>query len=119
MLLTHDLDETIAFYTDVLGFTIVGTFGEPPMWCSLRRDDVSLMFVWEPPHDHAPGEEHDHPDPTLTGVLYIYPDDVSALHDAVRGRADIAEPLGVRPHGMREFDVLDPSGYRLRFGEPA
>ncbi len=119
MLLAQDLQETIAFYTGALGFTVGGTFGDPPVWCSLWRDDVNLMFVWDPPHEHAPGEEHDHPDPALTGALYFYPDDVTAVHDEVSRRATICEPLGVRPHGMREFAVLDPNGYRLCFGGPA
>jgi hypothetical protein len=96
--------------------TFESTLGNPPTWCSLRRGGVNLMFVWDPPHDHAPGEEHEHQDPSLTGVLYIYPDDVGALHDEVKDRVAICEELGVRPHGMKEFAVLDPSGYRLRFG---
>src|SRR2546422_25431 len=115
MLLARNLQETIAFYTTVLGFTLEATFGDPPTWCSVSRDGVHLMFVWDPPHDHAPGDEHEHPDPSLTGALYIYADDVVSLHAAVDGRAEVCEPLGVRPHGMREFAVLDPSGYRLRF----
>lgn len=117
MLLATDMDATIRFYTDGLGFTLESTLGEPPTWCMLRRDAVGLMFVWDAPHDHPPGEEHDHPEPTLTGVLYLYPDDVTSLHDEVKGKVAIAEELGLRPHGMREFAVCDPSGYRLRFGE--
>jgi catechol 2,3-dioxygenase-like lactoylglutathione lyase family enzyme len=119
MLLASDLEETIAFYTDVLGFTLVKTLEDPPTWCSLQRDGVGLMFVWAgPPHEHEPGEEHDHPSPGITGVLYISPDDVTALHDEIDGRWQICEELGVRPHGMLEFAVLDPNGYRLRFGGP-
>jgi catechol 2,3-dioxygenase-like lactoylglutathione lyase family enzyme len=116
MLLATDLRETIDFYTNVLGFTLEATLEDPPTWCSLKRDGVHLMFVWDEPHDHAPGEEHDHPPPTITGVLYLYPDDVPALYAEVKERWPICEELGVRPHGMIEFAVLDPNGYRLRFG---
>ena len=116
MLLARDLTETIAFYTDGLGFTLESTMEDPPTWCSLRRDGVNLMFVWDAPHEHAPGEEHDHPGPSLSGVLYIYPSDVAKLHDEVKDRVKVCEPLGARPHGMLEFAVLDPNGYRLRFG---
>ena len=83
MLLARNLDETIAFYTEGLGFTLESTLEDPPSWCSLRRGEVSLMFVWDKPHDHAPGEEHDHRAPGLTGVLYIYPSDVQTLHDVI------------------------------------
>jgi len=117
ILLARDLKETMVFYTDVLGFKVLDTMGDPPQFCALERDDVQLMFTWDPPHEHAPGEDHDHPEPKMTGVLYLYPDNVTALHDSVASRTSICEPLGVRPHGMREFAVLDPNGYRLRFGE--
>ena len=109
----------MAFYTDVLGFSVRDTLGDPPEFCTLERETVQLMFTWDPPHEHAPGEEHEHPEPRLTGVLYFYPDDVTALHDVVAARTNICEPLGIRAHGMREFAVLDPNGYRLRFGEGA
>ncbi len=116
MLLAKDLQQTMTYYTEVLGFTVTGTMGEPPGFCAVERDGVQLMFVWEPPHEHAPGEEHDH-DPALTGVLYIYPDDVNALHDEIAARTELCEPLGDREHGMREFAVMDPNGYRIRFGK--
>ncbi len=119
MLLARDLQETISFYTEVLGFEVIETMGDPPGFCSLERDGVGLMYVWDAPHEHAPGEEHEHPEPQLTGVLYFYPDNVVELHDEVAKRWVICEELGVRPHGMREFAVLDPNGYRLRFGEDA
>ena len=116
MLLADDLQATIAFYTNALGFTLMGTLEDPPTWCSLRRDDVELMFVWFPPHDHGP-EEEDHPGPAMSGVLYVRCEDVAALHEQVKARAQICEPLTDQPYGMREFAVLDPSGYRVRFGE--
>ena len=119
MLLAHNLDETIAFYTEGLGFTLESTLDDPPTWCSLRRDEVNLMFVWEGEHDHAPGDEHNHPELGLPGVLYVYPSEVQDLYDEVKDRVEICEELGVRTHGMIEFAVLDPNGYRLRFGGDA
>jgi catechol 2,3-dioxygenase-like lactoylglutathione lyase family enzyme len=119
MLVAHDLGETIDFYTNGLGFELEATMDDPPTWCSLRRDGVTLMFLGTPPHEHAPGEEHDHPEPGLAGVLYIYPSDVRALYDEVKSRVKICEELGERPHGMIEFAVLDPNRYRLRFGQGA
>jgi catechol 2,3-dioxygenase-like lactoylglutathione lyase family enzyme len=119
MLLCNDMQETIDFYTKGLGFTLEATLHDPPTWCSLRRDGVTLMFEWYPPHDHAPGEEHDHPDPGMTGALYLYVSDAKELHDEVASRVEICEALNDRPYGMREFGVLDPNGYRLQFGSRA
>ena len=116
MLLADDLQATMAFYVDVLGFQVLGTMEDPPEWCALGRDDIELMFVWYPPHDHAPGEEHDHPGPSLTGVLYVDVENIDALFASVSSKTERFEPLVDQPYGMREFDVIDPNGYRLRFG---
>jgi catechol 2,3-dioxygenase-like lactoylglutathione lyase family enzyme len=51
MLAVSNLQQTIAFYCDQLGFQCTGTFGEPePVWCHLKRDGVELMFN-SPPAD--------------------------------------------------------------------
>lgn len=120
MLLAADMGETIAFYTDILGFQLKDTMDDPVSWCSLEKDGAELMFMWVgPPHEHGPDEEpHDHT-VGISGVLYFWPDDVKALHDTVVGRWPICEELSVRPHGMLEFAVLDPNRYRLRFGQSA
>ena len=43
MFLANDMQETIAFYTDVLGFTLERTMDDPVSWCSLRLGDANLM----------------------------------------------------------------------------
>jgi len=119
MLLAYDMQETMSFYTDILGFHVTNTMDDPVQWCALEKDGAEMMFMWAgPPHEHEPGEEHDH---TLgiPGVIYFRPDDVKALHESIVGRWPMCEELSVRAHGMLEFAVLDPNGYRLRFGERA
>ena len=74
------------------------------------------MFTWSPPHDHEPGEEHSH-EPAMTGSLYIYVDDVMALHADVKNRVDVMHGPSDEPHGNREFVVRDPNGYVLIFGQ--
>ena len=118
MLEVFDMDETIAFY-ERLGFTLVGSMGEPkPFWAQVRRDDVALMFSWEDAHTHDDGSVHE-PNPTMSGALYISVDDVDALFAEVRDRVKEfdAEPT-TQPHGMREFAVTDPNGYHVIFGSP-
>jgi catechol 2,3-dioxygenase-like lactoylglutathione lyase family enzyme len=43
MLQTLDMERTVAWYESVLGFRRVGQHGNE--WCSLRRDNVSIMFM--------------------------------------------------------------------------
>lgn len=117
MLDAADIDETIAFYTDVLGFTVTDRMEG---WANLLKDDVRLMF--NQLHTHGPGEEdhgHDHPSaPVMTGSLYFNVDDVDRLAIDLGGKVPLAFGPTTQPHGMREIGVADPNGYVLIFGMP-
>lgn len=58
----RDICETIAFYRDVLGFTVDSTWGseDNPNGCILDRGDVHLVF-----HREESGE------PKMTGAVVI------------------------------------------------
>ena len=123
MLDAADLDATVAFYTDVLGFTVTHRMEG---WVNLLRDDVRLMFNQLHTHgddeDHAhEGEDHghDHPhEPVMSGSIYLNVDDVDALAAELDGRVPTLFGPETRPHGMRELGILDPNGYVLLFGTP-
>jgi catechol 2,3-dioxygenase-like lactoylglutathione lyase family enzyme len=118
MLDAADLDETVAFYTDVLGFTVNARMEG---WVSLVRDDVRLMFNQLHTHDHDPDEEHDHEhpsEPIMTGSLYFNVDDVDRLAIDLGGKVSLAFGPETQPHGMREIGFPDPNGYFLIFGMP-
>ena len=124
MLDAADLDATIAFYTDVLGFSVTNRMEG---WVNLLRDDVRIMFNQLHTHDHddaghdgADVHGHDHPhEPTMTGSLYLDVDDVDALAAELGARdATLLFGPATQPHGMREIGVLDPNGYVLIFGTP-
>ena len=128
MLTTDDLDGTIAFYRDTLGFEVAGTYPEDnPNWCYLRRGDSHLMFssLDQLDHDHdehghdKEGEEHHHHGPTGVWTLYIYPDDVESLWERIKGQAPVAFPPYDTDYGMREFGIRDPNGFMLSFGKDA
>lgn len=106
---SRDLQRTIDYYRDVLGFALEDTWpnADEPAWCSLTLGAATLMFSkgWD-------GE------PMFTGRLYLYPDDITAYWARVKDSADIAHKLVVTEYGMREFSVRDPDGYILSFGEP-
>lgn len=119
MLNVHDLEVTVAFYRDRLGFTCTGTWGhdpQQPTWCEVSRDDVSMMFTLAVPHDHGDGVLHTD-EPALSGSIYIHVDDVDVLWAEVEPRIDGYEwAPKTFAHGMREFGLTDPDGYLLIFG---
>ena len=117
MLDAADIDETIAFYTDVLGFTATDRMEG---WVSLLKDDVRLMFNQLHTHDDVDEDHgHDHPsEPVMTGSLYFNVDDVDALAIDLGGKVALAFGPATQPHGMREIGFPDPNGYFLVFGTP-
>jgi len=107
MLAVTDMDETIAFYLDVLGFACVERMDG---WAALRRDEVEIMISL--PNAHEPFTR-----PTLTGSLYFNTDDVDALWTAIKDRTTVVYPLENFYYGMREFAIRDNNGYLLQFGQ--
>ena len=108
MLETHDMEGTIAFYTEVLGFSCTGY--EEGTWASLERDQVAVMFA-------RPKEDRDNPEPVLSGSLYFYPDQVEDIWESVKDKAEICYPLEEFDYGVREYGIYDNNGYLLQFGQ--
>jgi catechol 2,3-dioxygenase-like lactoylglutathione lyase family enzyme len=108
MLQVRDLRESIAFYTDILGFKVDGTFPEDmPTWAGLNSGNARVMLST---FDGVT-------EPHLTGVIYMYPDDLTAAWERLKGAAPVVEPPTTREYGMREFSIRDPNGYLITFGQ--
>jgi catechol 2,3-dioxygenase-like lactoylglutathione lyase family enzyme len=104
----------MAFYCDKLGFRVVNTFGDAePRWCMLDRDGTSMMFNQPPPAEMAelPPRAKDFQ------IYYFYPDDVALLHRAWKAAGLPVSELRVAIYGMKEFELRDPDGYWLWFGQ--
>ncbi|HTN18441.1 MAG TPA: VOC family protein [Chitinophagaceae bacterium] len=71
LLRTHQLDETIAFYTQLIGFTLAEK-NEEWGWASLYKDNVAIMVAT--PNAHFPFDQ-----PLFTGSFYFTTDDVDTL----------------------------------------
>ncbi len=133
ILTTDDMDATIAFYRDMLGFEVTGQIPDDnPTWCFLRRDDAAIMFTSPEEHDHDHDEDgehghghehdHDHEHPESSGdnrlwTMYVYSDDVETLWEELEGETNVAYPLYDTHYGMREFGIRDSDGYMLSFGK--
>lgn len=105
MLQAKSIDETITFYTNILGFAIEEREGG---WCCLEWGGAEIMFY-----------ETDAPEklPTMTGQLYFYPEDVKSLWERLKDRAAIEWELQAQDYGMLDFGIRDCNGYILSFGQ--
>lgn len=109
MLWTENLDETIGFYTTVLGFKC-GERCDRLGWASLSKDGIGLMLV-------TANDETEYDKIGFTGSLYFNTDDVDRLWHEVRRKADICYAPESFEWGMREFGIYDNNGYLLQFGQ--
>jgi uncharacterized glyoxalase superfamily protein PhnB len=105
MLQTLDMDATIRWYREVLGFAEAARMGSD--WCRLTRDGVEIMFMTNA-HLGAPN---------ATATQYFCVEDVMALWAEVKDRCAAEWGPEEMPYGMLEFAIRDPNGYLLSFGQ--
>ncbi|WP_334187305.1 bleomycin resistance protein [Noviherbaspirillum sp.] len=97
-----DLQQTVDFYTNKLGFREAGRY---PDYAILVRDGCEIHF-W-PCDDRRIAEN---------SSCYIRGNTQRLYEDFTSRGLDIKEPA-VRPWGMKELYVIDPHGNLLKFGE--
>ena len=103
----------IATYTGALGFRTVFTYGAPPFYAHVARDEavLALRHVDRPVIDHTAGVD------LLSAFIEV--SDVDALHDSLRvAGAKICQPPRDEPWAMRSLIVSDPDGNLLCFASP-
>ncbi|MDR6920068.1 MULTISPECIES: VOC family protein [Chryseobacterium] len=110
ILWTENMDETINFYTLILGFTLQGR-NDDWNWASLRKDEVQIML--SQPNEHEKSEKIG-----FTGSFYFNVDDVNELWEDLKTKAKICYEIETFEWEMREFGIYDNNGYILQFGQP-
>jgi catechol 2,3-dioxygenase-like lactoylglutathione lyase family enzyme len=116
MLGVDDVERSLDFYSRALGFSVLERFavGGRVVWAWVRADGIELMLTRIDPK-RATGREREG---RARLYLYFYPDDAVALRAALEDRGFAPRPMRVTEYGMREFELEDPDGYQLWFGEP-
>jgi uncharacterized glyoxalase superfamily protein PhnB len=104
----RNLQETISFYSEVLGFKDIWEWGDPVTDARVRRDDLSLLFT-----------QDEEAAIRVSGIdLMLFLRGVDLLYEEYRERGvKMASPIQDKPWGVREFSVKDLNGYYLRFAE--
>ncbi len=111
----RDMQQTLAYYRDQLGFHVDFVAGEPPAHariCSTPTYQQGTVFIrFEP---LAPGEE---PSPSVWLWLHVG-SDLDRLYElyVARGVKAVQSPLD-RPWGLRQFTIEDCNGYLISFSE--
>lgn len=106
-----DVEAAVAYYCSQLGFTLDFVMGKPVNHGSVTRDRVGIQFT----RAAVPFSPSDYP-----GWFYFFIENIDLLASEYTGRGiTFTRQLETKTHGMREFELLDLNGFRLRFGQYA
>lgn len=118
-LMVNDVEETIEYYTDVLGFTLLMTVPESGKldWAMVKRNDVVMMFQSAKSlKEGVPRLKGEKPGGGLT--FYIKVDRVTEIHEELfNNDVEIISELESTFYNTIEFSVADINGYILTFSE--
>jgi len=115
--IVSNVDQTIAFYCDTLGFEV--RFQEPaqdPFFAIIGRDSAQIFIKAERGILPVPNSTR-HPHLRLDAFVFAADPDALAADFAARG-ASFSAPLEDTHDGLRGFEIRDPDGYILFFGRP-
>lgn len=114
ILLVADVQTAADYYRDKVGFRYQ-TWGDPPGFAILHRDNFNLMLscVKDPAHI-VPHWKVVH----QMWNVYFWVDDARAMYAELKQRgAKIDYELGEKDYGCLEFGIQDLDGYDIAFGE--
>ncbi|WP_428069282.1 VOC family protein [Chryseobacterium gambrini] len=109
VLWTEQFDETIAFYTQILGFTLQER-NDDWQWASLQKDKVEIMLTKPNQHEKFNGIG-------FTGSFYFNIENADELWDELKDKTKICYEIETFDWEMREFAIYDNNGYILQFGQ--
>jgi len=114
VLLVDEIDRAFDYYTEKLGFEGHKWERNPEHYAYVSRGDTYVHLACFGDVGARPNSEVVPPD---MFDLYIYADDVVALHaEFVERGAEILNAPVLTEYGMHDFRVRDADGYILAFG---
>ena len=118
-LFVADIKASCAFFTSKLGFEVVFTYGEPPFYGQVKRDNarLNLRLVCEPVFV---GDIREREQLLATSMTVGSAAELRQLFLQYQSAGvDFQQTLKQEPWGARTFIVRDPDGNLLLFAGPA
>ena len=117
-----DLDETLAFYSDRLGFEVRQDvpLGPTMRWLTVGAPGSHHELLLAAIDQHVPAVDQDAMRELVakgTLPVFLRVDDLDGVFESLRaaGTEVLQEPID-QPYGIRDCAVRDPSGNHLRLG---
>ncbi|HJD75949.1 MAG TPA: VOC family protein [Bacteroides reticulotermitis] len=112
------VNETVKFYTEVLGFQQIACVPEHGelVFAIIRAGDVNLMFQQlDSLQEEYPDLKNKNGQAGLT--FYIKMQDKKALYERVKDAAFLVKAMHTTPYGAEEFAICDNNGFILTITE--
>lgn len=104
----QDIQKSIEFYTQKLGFEMSFNWEEPISYAVLKKGSVNLHLT-KKEDDFIPSKRH--------CALYVFVHDVDEIYQrCVNQKISIGNVPKMRDYKMKDFDIIDPDGYIITFG---
>jgi len=118
-LLVSNVERSVAFYRDVLGFTVGQTVPDasPFVFATVQSGAVEIFLnATEPAYAEYPAFKGRPIGGTLT--LFIEVERITDAYAALKDRVQVVMPFEKKWYGVTEFAFTDPDGYIITYAEP-
>jgi glyoxylase I family protein len=124
LLMVFDMPASLAFYRDVLGFSIATGAPAPAAvrddrfgWVWLKRGTTELMLntTYDPDDLRPPTPDASRVAAHEDTILYFGCRDLDGMHRHLRDSGFDVAPPQVTYYGMRQLHIKDPDGFSLCF----
>jgi uncharacterized glyoxalase superfamily protein PhnB len=117
-LVVSNVERSMAFYRDVLGFKVDVTVPDasPYVFASVQSGPVEIFLNAPEP---ALAEYPAFKDRPIGGTLTLFIDvaDIARVYESLKSRVKVTMPIEKKWYGVTEFAFEDPDGYVLTFAE--
>lgn len=103
-----NIESSIQWYQDYLGFKLEFTWEDPPSYAIMKRDNLAI---------HLAQVERDYQLQTPHPSLYVFVRNVEELYQEFQKKDIKLGELVKADYGMTDFDLYDLNGFRITFGQ--
>lgn len=118
-LIVSSVERSLAFYRDILGFSVGATVpDQPPYVFAIVQSGPVRVFLNAP--EPAIAEYPAFKDRPIGGTLTLFIDvvNIRQVHDDLVDKVKIVMPLEHKWYGVTEFAFTDPDGYVITIAQP-
>lgn len=98
VVVTDDIQKSLSYYVDVLGFSFDFKYGEPAVYAGVKSGGAEIYFTYDPHMVEIMKEQKINPE-----IFIWIPDAIRLFKEHVDKGAEIFEPISDRSWGARHM----------------